>query len=111
MRQKSTSSRLRHRLTLQQVLQTPDSVGGYTASWNDVAQLWAEILPLSGREKLFAGKIQAQSTHRISIRYRNDISSSHRLVFESRIFNIRAVMNEHERDDMLELLVEEGVAS
>lgn len=110
MKQKSASSRLRHRLTLQQLVQTPDSAGGYTASWDDVAQLWAEILPINGRERLFAGKVQAETTHRISIRYRNDISTSHRLVFESRVFNIRAIMNEHERDDMLELLVEEGVA-
>lgn len=110
MSRKSTASRLRHRLTLQEPVHTPDSGGGYISSWSDIAQLWAEILPVSGRERLFTGKVQAEATHRILIRYRSDVSTSHRLVFESRIFNIRSIMNAHERNEMLELLAEEGVA-
>mgnify|MGYP002784852241 CR=1 FL=1 len=110
MSRKSVATRLRHRLTLQEPVHTPDSGGGYVSSWNDVAQLWAEILPVSGRERLFAGKVQAQVTHRILVRYRSDISTSHRLAFESRVFNIRSVMNERECNETLEILVEEGVA-
>ncbi|HBA42626.1 MAG TPA: head-tail adaptor protein, partial [Alphaproteobacteria bacterium] len=35
---------LRHRVTLQQVVDVPDAGGGSTQSWQDVATLWAEIL-------------------------------------------------------------------
>lgn len=117
---KTTSSRLRHRLTLQQEVQTPDGGGGYTRSWQDITDLWAEIVPLagnnsstgkgSGKEVLFAGQIQAEMSHRILLRYRDDITAAMRLVYENRIFNIRSVANIDENKDTLELLVQEGVA-
>ncbi len=108
---KTTSSRLRHRLTLQEEVITPDSAGGYVKSWDDIANLWAEIVPFNGREKFFSGKIQAEITHKVLLRFREDITTAHRLLFESRVFNIRAIMNVREADDVLELLVEEGVAN
>lgn len=106
---KSTSSRLRHRLELQSEAQAADGGGGYARSWEHVAYVWAEVIPLEGRERLFADKIQAEATHRIHIRYRDDITTSHRLLFENRIFSIRAIRNIQERDDELEILVEEGM--
>ncbi len=111
MSKRSTASKLRHRLTLQEEVMTPDGAGGYVRTWNDVVQLWAEVISVGGRERFFSGKIQSEGTHRVLLRYRNDITTQHRLVFESRIFNIRAIMNMREMDDVLELMVEEGVAA
>jgi len=117
---RNTVSRLRHRLTLQQEVETPDGAGGYARSWQDVADLWGEIIPLtgsgasakgSGKEALFAGQIQASISHRILLRYRPGVSAAMRLVFEKRAFNIRSVANIEEKKDTLELLVQEGVAT
>ncbi len=112
---RNTSTRLRHRLTLQQEVQTADGAGGYIRSWQNITDLWAEISQVSGRsiygsEKLQYGKIQSGITHKITIRYRSGISTAMRLLFENRAFNIRAVTNIRENDEILELLVEEGVA-
>jgi SPP1 family predicted phage head-tail adaptor len=109
-RGKNTSSRLRQRLTLQQEAQAPDTAGGYTRSWQNVADLWAEITPVTGREKLFADQMQSQISHKIALRYRAGVSAGQRLVFETRAFNIRYVFNVGENNEMLELLAEEGVA-
>lgn len=112
---KNTASSLRHRVTLQEEVQTADGAGGYTRSWQNVADLWAEITTINiksyGQERFFAGKIQAEVTHKIIIRYRDGVTSSMRLVFGSSIFNIRSVFNRNENNEILELLVEEGVAS
>lgn len=112
---RTTSSRLRHRLTLQQEVQTPDNAGGYTRSWQDVAQLWAEIIPTStvsmSKEILFAGQLQAQVTHKILLRYRAGVSAGMRLLFDNRAFNIRYVLNSEEAGETLEILAEEGVAA
>ncbi len=113
---KNTTSRLRHRLTLQQRVETPDGAGGFSSGWQDVADLWAEISPVNaksiyGFEKLFAGKIQSEISHKIIIRYRSGISTSMRLLFDNRAFNIRAIKNPDERNETLELLVDEGVAT
>ncbi len=113
---KNTATLLRHRLTLQQEVKTPDGAGGYTRSWQDVGDLWAEITAVSGksiygRERLYGGQLQSEISHKIVIRYRSTVSTSMRLVFDGRIFNIRAISNVNENDEILELLVEEGVAS
>lgn len=113
---KNTTTRLRHRLTLQQEVKTPDGAGGYTRAWQNIADLWAEISPIStrviyGSEKLFAGQMQASLSHKVTIRYRSGLSTAMRLLFDNRIFNIRAIYNVQENKDVIELLVEEGVAS
>jgi SPP1 family predicted phage head-tail adaptor len=115
----NTVSRLRHRMTLQQEVQASDGAGGYTRSWADVAELWGEIIPLtgtgssmrgSGKETLFGDQIQAEISHRILLRYRCDITPAMRLVYETRLFNIRMVADVHEKRNTLQLLVQEGVA-
>lgn len=116
-KKKTTTSRLKHRLTLQQEVQTADGAGGYAKSWADVIDLWAEILPITpsasggGREILIAGQIQAEISHRILLRYRAGITAAMRLVYENRIFNIKHVANIMESDETLELLVQEGAGS
>jgi len=115
------SSRLRHRVTLQQEVQSADGAGGTNKTWADVVDLWAEITPLtgaqtaaskgSGKEVLFADQLQAEISHRIVVRYRDGVTTAMRLAYESRIFNIRFVANNNEFGQQLELLVQEGVAT
>lgn len=108
---KRTSSRLRHKLILQREVRTPDDIGGYNKTWTNVADIWAEIIPMSGSEKLLGGQIQAQLTHKIHLRYRDGVDASMRLVFENRAFNIRYITNVSENNELLEILAEEGVAN
>lgn len=110
-RRKTTASSLRQRLTLQTEVQTPDSAGGYVRTWEDIADLWAEIIPVSGRERLFGGQLQSEISHRIVLRYRDGITAGQRLVFENRAFNIRYVSNTMEANETLELLAEEGTTN
>ena len=41
---------LRKQVTVQAEGQTPDGAGGYTLAWTNVATVWAEIKPVTGRE-------------------------------------------------------------
>ena len=111
IKRQSIRSRLKHKLVLQKELRMPDNMGGYIKSWQDIGELWAEIKPIGGLEMLFAGKNRASVTHKIWLRYRPGVDASMRLVYEARVFNIRSVFNIDERNDMLEVLVEEGVAT
>ena len=84
---------------------------GYADSWADTATVWARIEPLSGRERLAAQRIEDTVTHRVTIRYRSGVSARQRIAFGVRVFNIRAVLDVDERNEWLELLCEEGVAT
>lgn len=110
-RKRTTASRLRHKLTLQQEIRTPDGAGGYTKSWEDVVDLWAEIIPVSGNEQLFGMQLQAKISHKILLRYRTGIDAGMRLVFENRAFNIRYSVNVAENNEILAVFADEGVAT
>lgn len=106
---KNTSSRLRQRLTLQRENKTPDGAGGYVRNWENAADLWAEIIPLRGKEEFFAARLQTKATHRILVRYRQGVEAGQRLVFDTRAFYIRHIADAGINSDVLELLTEEGV--
>ncbi|MDX1974468.1 MAG: phage head closure protein [Rickettsiales bacterium] len=114
IRRKSPSSRLRHRLSLQQEIHTADTQGGFTRSWQPIADLWAEIMPMHsyerGREPLVGGQLQATITHKITLRYRDGITTGQRLVFDGRAFNIHSVIVPNEAKQLIEIFAEEGGA-
>ncbi len=103
---------LRHRVTIEAENAAPDGAGGLTDPWanpTEVATVWAEITPLSGDERLRAMRLEDRVSHRIRMRYRADVTPAHRLRLGTRVFNMRAVTNDGERDRWLTILAEEGV--
>ncbi len=106
--------RLRERVTVQRAARDADAGGGAVVTWTPLAHaptVWARIEPLSGAEALQAMKLQARVTHRVTLRWRDDVTAAMRLVCGARTLNIRAVTNPDERRRYLELLCEEGVAT
>jgi SPP1 family predicted phage head-tail adaptor len=97
----------RHQLTLQAADEVEDGAGGVARTWEPLAQIWAAIEPLSLNDKLLSDKRIGVLTHRIKLRYRTDITLSHRFVLGTRIFSIRATRDPDERGRILECLVEE----
>ena len=101
---------LRHRLSPQAPTATADSYGGRTIVWTDVVTLWGRIDSLRGAEQLHGMQLGERVTHRITIRFREDVSAVQRLRFGSRIFKIQSVLDRDGRRRWLELLCEEEVA-
>jgi SPP1 family predicted phage head-tail adaptor len=105
------AGKLRHRLTLQNKTKTRDEYGAETEGWVDVATVWAAIEPLQGREYLAAQQIQADVTHRITIRYRADIRPAMRGVLGARAFDITSVIDPEERHQELQLMAVEVISA
>lgn len=80
--------KLRHKMSLQQQVLTPDGGGGFTASWQEVAEIYADIAELTGGESLDAGQLAAVTPCRITILYRGDVTPAQRLATGSRIYDI-----------------------
>ena len=104
---------LRHRVDIQQKTQTANGMGGFSTTWTSVTGLGsvpAAIWPLSSKEQLDAMKLESVITNKIRIRYRAGITAANRIVYGSRIFNIKgAPINYDERNKTLDLLVTEDV--
>ena len=76
-----------------------------------LATLWASIKPVSGSEKYRQGQVQETATHQVTIRFRSDVATNYRIVYESRNFNIKHIRNVDERDRYLLLICNEGEAT
>ena len=102
---------LRYKVDLQAPTRTSDGAGGYTEAFNTIAQIFADIRPQNAIESYRQGQLQEKVTHKIYIRYRSDIQTNYKIVYESRSFMIKGIKNMNERDRFLELHCEEGVAA
>ena len=98
---------LRHRLTLETPVETADLAGGVVRSFTPLATLWAAIEPVSDQLALVADARLRLATHRITIRWRADITAAQRLTLGSRIFVLLAVRDPEARRQRLVLTVEE----
>jgi SPP1 family predicted phage head-tail adaptor len=106
------SGKLRHKIKIQRENLTDDGYGGSTVLWVDRLEARAWIKPTSGTEQNFGMQTQDTVTHDIVIRYSStEILAKDSVLFETRRFNIRSVINVEERNRWLQLRCEEGVGN
>lgn len=104
--------KLRERVTIQQESLVSDDMGGSALTWVSIATnptVWARIEQLQGREALQAMALQGPFMHRVWLRYRTDLTIKMRILFGTRIFNIRSIEQEEKRA-YTQAICEEGVA-
>ena len=99
--------RLRHKIIIEKPTETTSDTGDVIQSWAEFATVWAEVTPLRGREYWASKQITSEITGKIKIRYLNGITQKMRVKFDSRIFNIEAVLNPNEKNIETILLVSE----
>ena len=105
--------KMRHSLTIQAQSRSNDTAGGARRTYSTLATVWGSIEPVGGNLRLYGDQIEGVSTHKITIRYRSDVTTKHRINYsaDSRIFKINRILNLGTRDRYLEMLCEEGVAT
>lgn len=105
---------LKHRITFQQLTNTPDGQGGFTEAWANIAsvpEVWAKVEPVSASERFFSQQIQPLVTHKVTIRWRNDLNASMRISHEGRIFQIHGIRSLDEERFWTLIDAQEGVGT
>ena len=108
------AGQLNRRITLQSPSSTQDNYGAPVHDWADVATVWADIQPLSGRELESDQRLASEISHQITVRYQAALADTrvvagYRARYRGRIFNIHAVLNEDEGNVLIRLLAAEGL--
>ena len=105
------AGKLRHRLVVERLSESQDAnTGELGETWRAAGTYWALVEPLSGEELFESKAIQPQITHRVTLRYGNDVTTRDRLVWASRVFGILGVINTEERNRELVLACKELVS-
>lgn len=94
---------LDRRITIQTPRDVMDGDGGLFEDWIDLAEVWAQVLPLRGRELFVAQQVNSTIDTKFIIRYRDDVTERCQIVYESREYDIYSVV-ELGRHEGLEIL-------
>lgn len=88
------------RLTARLMLEAPDDLddgqGGVVPGWVAVTSLWGLVEPLTARPGEEANASTVRLTHRVTIRFRDDVTSGMRFGFRGRGLAVRAVRDPDE---------------
>lgn len=98
---------LRHHIVIQQVTETQTGSGELTESWSTFATVWADMQPLTAREIYQMDQDAAERTTRFVIRYLAGVLHKMRISYDSRIFDIRTVINIKGRQRSMEIIAVE----
>lgn len=107
---------MRHRVTIQSRKDEKDELNQPSLEWTDLSggTVWADIQPMTARERMVAQANQSELTHLVVIRYQGQFSDPRymatlRIKYGNRIFNIQGSIDPDERHKSLELSCLEGL--
>lgn len=106
-----TAGKLRHRVTIQQEVETQDpDTGAVSVSWVTYADRWAEYVAQSVREFIAASAVQSEVKGRFTIRADEGVAPSMRVIHRDKAFAILGVMPDPDSGlEYMTLAVSEGV--
>ena len=85
--------RLRHRVEIQKQQHVQDqNTGEMVLSWVEFATVWAEVAPLSANRLIAAQASQSKITATITIRYREGMDASMRIIHRDKAYYIAGVL-------------------
>jgi SPP1 family predicted phage head-tail adaptor len=100
---------LRHQVTIQSKTATTDGYGGPVDIWADVVTVWANVESLQGRELATAQSVFAETTTRITMRYRAGVIPANRIIFEGKFYNLQSVVDPEMKHRELIIMASEGL--
>jgi SPP1 family predicted phage head-tail adaptor len=101
------AGRYRHQVTLQRVTETQSDTGAVTETWNPLATVRADIMPLDGTERFLAQAVTPVKTLNVAIRYYAGLTEKDRVLYGTRSLNILHILDVEERHREMVLLCEE----
>jgi SPP1 family predicted phage head-tail adaptor len=104
------AGRLSNKVKFQRAVETANSFGEMIKTWEDIVEAWASVDPMRGGERFAALQVQANIDTRITVRWQSALSTlgpADRIVFGKKIYDIRAIINVHERNKELQIMCQE----
>ncbi|MBF0406471.1 MAG: phage head closure protein [Candidatus Riflebacteria bacterium] len=101
---------LRKIIEIQQLVKTPDAMGGFSEQWVIYCQLYGREVIRRADTTFQAMQNQSEIQSRFETRYSDGIKPDMRLVMDNRIFQIDAVYDPSGRRERLEFICTERKA-
>lgn len=99
---------LKHRITIQQKTDTQDEIGQPISAWATIADAWAHVIFNNGKEAIKSDVETASKKASARIRYRTDINTSMRVIFNTETYNILSILPDEDKK-YCDLVIETGL--
>lgn len=106
MKKRQTTA-LNKRISIRTMTTTDDGMGGEVETIAAFCSTWAAIWPVSSKELRENMREQAIVTHNIRIRYRSGVLHTMTILFGSRKFEIKGIVNPDEGNKWLDMVCNE----
>jgi SPP1 family predicted phage head-tail adaptor len=97
---------MRERVTFQRPTQTRSGSGETRLAWSEIATVWASVDGVTARDIMQAQQAEVLATHKVIIRYRDDIDHTARMIYRGRTMELSSVIDRNNRE-YLEILAKE----
>lgn len=97
------------RIVIESDTPSRNAIGEEVSSWGTFATVWARVEPIRGNEFFAAAQMQDATDHRVTIRYRSDITRDMRIVWRGLNLDIVSIIDVGGKKENLELMCIEGV--
>lgn len=103
------AGKLPHFVTIERPVTTNDDFGQAVESWETLAEVWASVEGLSGRELLQAQQVQSEASKRVRVRGPGleDLDEKCRVAWSGGTLLVEAIIDKDGRRIELELLCKE----
>jgi SPP1 family predicted phage head-tail adaptor len=96
------TGRRRHPVEVQAYVSSQDpKTGEILNQWSTIGTEWASIEGINGREFIAAAAEQTATTMRVTIGYRDDLTTAHRLAYHGKKYNLKAILPNNTRTELV----------
>lgn len=96
------TARMDRRVRLERLTVAADAASGQPVEqWDLVAEVWADVVPVSGDERWGQQQVVATADTQFRIRWRRDITPLHRIRYDDRDFDVLRIDEVGRRDGLL----------
>lgn len=100
--------RLRHRTQILIRTEDPDAGYGTAETFTELVSVWAQFIPISGLRRIETTSYGTEVTHKVLMRYQDQVTDRHWLEWNNRRFEIKSFRYLDEKTNWLELMVQEA---
>lgn len=99
---------MHHKITCQKQILTPTAAGESQETLQDIAVVWAEIMPKSGDVRTAARQSHLAPTFLVRTRYQDILLATRHILWQGRRYRVVSLLTPHQAKRIIEMQVIEG---
>lgn len=104
------TGQMRERVTIRQRLTTLDAVGAPVHTWQDLATVWARVMPVRSTVGETAERLASLNIYEVTLRWQSTLGADDQIVWRGRTLQLRGQQNLDEHQRYLTLTAEDARA-